>query len=118
MKNAFTAFLGTIGFGSFASSVYTILDQSYDLIVIDETETPLGAGPVGTNYYVLAVSIVVLAALVASFALWFTRRNFYKKRLLELRDKAGITDKGVPFSIKEIREAIEEAEANLSAVMM
>ena len=118
MKNAFMAFLGTIGFGSFASSVYTILDQSYDLIVIDETETPLGAGPVGTNYYVFAVCIVVLAALVASFALWFTRRSFYTKRLLELRGRAGNTDTRVPFSIKEIKEAIEEVEANLSAVMM
>ncbi|MCR5278728.1 MAG: hypothetical protein K6E19_04725 [Lachnospiraceae bacterium] len=92
----------------------SVLTQSYHLIVIGEDETPLAAGPAG-SYYVYAVVTVVLAALIAVAALWITRRNALKRRLLDLRKRSGNTDTSVPVSIKGIREAITETEAVASA---
>ena len=91
--------------------LFTMLTQPYDLIVIGEEETPLAAGPAGGGYYIYAVMAVLLAALLAMAAVWITRRNILKKRLMELRERSGSTDTSIPFSLKALKDAISEEEA-------
>lgn len=91
--------------------LFTLLTQSYDLIVIDEEATPLAAAPVSGGYYIYAVMAVVLAALLAMAAVWITRRNILKKRLMELRERSGNSDTSIPFSLKALKDAISEEEA-------
>lgn len=118
MKNLLTIFMSVVSGAKLIGLVNAVLEQSYDLIVIDESDTPLGSGPVNTNYYILAVCTVALAALLAFMVLFVTRRNGLKKRLLELRKRAGNEDMTVPFSIRELKDAVAEAEANLSAELL
>lgn len=98
--------------------LFIILSSTYDLIVIDENETPLAAGPAGGGYYIYAVVTVILAALIALAAVWFTRRNVLKRRLMELRERTGSHETEIPFSIKGLKEAIDLAEAEVSAVLI
>ncbi len=118
MKHFYSFILGSFAGAATLSVLQTVLSQSYDLIVIDETETPLGAGPVGSGYYLYAVLTVLLTAMLAALAVWVTRRNSLKVRLLELRQRAGNTDTKVPLSIKALKDAIAETEAEISAIML
>ncbi len=96
--------------------IFFLTQQTYDLIVIDEGEAPLAAAPVGSGYYAYAVTAVFFAALIALASVWITRRNALKKRLLEIRERSGNSDTSVPVTIKAIRDAINEAEAESVAI--
>ena len=95
---------------------FFLTQQAYDLIVIDEGEAPMAAAPADGGYYIYAVITVFFAALIAMAAVWITRRNVLKNRLLELRELSGNTDTTVPFTLKALRDAVNEAEAEYIAM--
>ncbi|MBO4678520.1 MAG: hypothetical protein J5626_02525 [Lachnospiraceae bacterium] len=101
------------GFRVIASAAATALDDTYDLIVVDDEATPLSAGPLTHNYYPAALVTVLILAAITILAVWLIRRNTYKARLLELRKQAGDENIRVPFRIKDIKDAVREAENNL-----
>ncbi|MBR5897767.1 MAG: hypothetical protein IKZ39_09170 [Lachnospiraceae bacterium] len=101
------------GYNAIASATAAAYEEAYDLIVIEDEATPLSAGPLSHNYYpAAAVTVMILAALTL-LTVWLIRRNTLKGRLLELREQAGDRNSFVPFRIKEIKDAVREAESNL-----
>ncbi len=103
--------------GVIAGRAASVLAAGYDIIIIEETETPLGAGPVQTHYYLYALLAMALLTVVIAVSLWASKRDSYVKRLKELNEKRGENVK-VPFRIKAIKEAIKEAEFELTASML
>lgn len=101
------------GFRAIASLAAEASDAAYDLIVVDDEATPLSAGPLTHNYYPAAIVTVVILAALTLLAVWLIRRNSLKARLIELREQAGSTDAYVPFRIKDMKDAVREAENNL-----
>ena len=99
------------------TKVASVLAAGYDLIIIEETETPLGATPVHADFYLYTLLAMVIIAAVIAVSLWASKRNNYVKRLNELNEKRGEVIK-MPFTIKAIKEAIKEAEFELTASMM
>ena len=97
----------------FASAVAAAYDDAYDLIVVDDEATPLSAGPLAHNYYPAALVTVAVLAVLTILAVWLIRRNLFKKRLLELRKQAGDENSNVPFRIKDLKDAVRDAEINL-----
>lgn len=90
----------------------------YDLIVIEDEITPLGAGPAGTNYFA-ATAVFVAACLCVIMALvWAIRRRKAKNRLVELINKSGDTSIKVPLSIRKIKDVTIDLEAELTASML
>ena len=101
------------GYRLLASAAATVYEDTYDLIVVDDEATPLSAGPLGHNYYPAAIVTVIILAALTLIAVWLIRRNSFKARLLELRKQAGDEDSCVPLRIKDIKDAVREAENNL-----
>lgn len=109
--------MNTFNFLQLNLKPYAFLNGGYDLIVIEDGDVPLASGVRPVNYYIFMVAILLLAALVVAFLFWLTKRSDKKKRLLELWSKQG-SDKKVPFLIRNINSAIEEAELELAASML
>ena len=101
------------GYRLLASAAATVYEDTYDLIVVDDEATPLSAGPLGHNYYPAAIVTVIILAALTLLVVWLIRRNSFKVRLLELRKQAGDGNTRVPFRIKDITDAVREAENNL-----
>ena len=101
------------GYRFIASAAATVYEDAYDLIVVDDEATPLSAGPLGHNYYPAAIVTVIILAVLTLITVWLIRRNTFKARLLELRKRAGDENACVPFRIKDITDAVREAENNL-----
>ncbi len=111
LMNVFTLLeKGISGIASFAASASA---DGYDLIVIDDEATPLSAGPLTHSYYPAAVITVLILAALTIFTIWFVRRKSFKARLLELRAKSGDKETRVPLTIRNIKDAVKEAEKNL-----
>lgn len=104
------------GFKFIASATAQTFENAYDLIVVDDEATPLSNGPLSVNYYPTAIAAVIALAVLTLLAVWMIRRNGYKARLLELRQKAGDTSKAIPFTIRGIKDAVKEAEKNLITI--
>lgn len=90
---------------------------TYDLIIIEDSETPLAPGAGHPNYYLLTVLAIIVISLLAVLMSWAYKRNTEVKRLKELNSKLGFSTK-VPFRISSIKEEIATAEANLTASML
>ncbi len=93
--------------------------REYDLYIIEDAEVPMAAGPAGSShYYILTVAVILLILI----GLWIAYRELrifrLRKRLLQLRENADITDKNTPHSIRLLEEEIANAESNLSAAML
>lgn len=98
---------------SILSHIATVSD--YDLMVIEDEETPLAAGLTRTNYFAATLVTIALIVLVIAIAIWYVKRREYKARLLELRHRLGDDSGVVPFSIRAMKDAIAECEAELVA---
>lgn len=88
--------------------------SAYDLIVIEEEATPLAGG--AHNYYYLTLMVIGVLALAGLIVFFFVKRSEYVKRLSELNERLG-RDEKAPFSIKDIKFRISEAEAELAGQM-
>ena len=94
-------------------------EVAYDLIRIDDELTPLGNAPVPkVNYYGATAVVVIVALLILLLVFREVRYLTLKKRLLQIWEKAGITDRKVPNDAKSVKEEIESAEMNISATML
>lgn len=99
---------------SLMASLPVCLVPAYDLIVIDDQETPLAA-KAGSNIdmYGPTAIIVLSVVLIGLLIYWMIKRRKYKKRLLELRSKIGDHDKRAPFLIRGIKDEIARLETEL-----
>lgn len=87
----------------------------YDLIAIEDEETPLAAGLARSNYFTATMITMILIIALIAFAIWLVKRNEYKLRLIELREQVGDFSGVVPFSIRAIRDEIAKCEAEITA---
>lgn len=94
-----------------------LLSQGYDLIIIEDGEVPLAAGPAHVNYYLVTLCALAVLALIIGFTIWFMQRKKYVKRLNELFEKHGAKEK-IPVSIKAIKEMIVREESDIAASMV
>ena len=93
--------------------------REYDLYVIEDAEVPMAAGPAGSShYYILTVAVILL--ILAGMWIAYRELRIYqlRKRLLQLRENAGITNTTTPHCIRQLEEEIANAESNLSAAML
>lgn len=102
------------------SLLFTIIAAvvDYDLVVIEDEETPLAAGISGHNYFAASVFSMVLILALCAFAAWCVKRNAYKARLVELRIQLGDESEVVPFSIRMIKDEIARSEAEIAATYL
>lgn len=112
----------TFGFCKFVISAgiarfVLILSSAYDLLVIEDEATPLAAGANHMNYYIVTISVMIVAVVFGLISAWTAKRNAVAKRLKELNEKCGEESK-IPFTIHGIKEQIAEAEVKLVATMM
>lgn len=88
--------------------------MAYDLIVIEDEDTPLAASA-NVNYYLPTVIAVLTILLAGLLIYWLIKRNNYKKRLLELRQKLDDHDKRTAITIRGIKDEIARLETELVA---
>ncbi len=86
---------------------------AYDLIVIEDNNTPLAAKASSIDMYGPTAIIVLSVILLGLLIYWLVKRNRYKKRLLELRSKMGDHDKRSAFLISGIKDEITRLETEL-----
>lgn len=94
-----------------------LVEQTYDLFIIEDDMVPLGPGR-GTNFYLITVCVVIAIALIAVAIGWLAKRRKLAKRLLQLRKKSGNSSEKLPITIKAIKEEINNEEANLAATFI
>lgn len=116
MKNAIFMLATNLG-AVLVSLLGTVIAQEYDLVVIEEMDTPLAGGPVHTNYYVLTLCAIAVMLLIALFVAWFLKRTKLVKRLQKLNAQLNKTEKA-PLFIKAIKEEILRAESEITASMI
>ncbi len=87
--------------------------SSYNLVVIEEEETPLAAGIPGTNYFGTAITVVLAIMFLLGFGLWISKRTERANYLKDLHESMGVEGK-VPLSIRAINDEIVKAEAHLT----
>lgn len=116
MKNTFLMLATNIG-AILVSLTGIVLASEYDLIIIEEMETPLAGGPVHANYYVLTLCAIAVMVLIALLVAWLLQRAKLVKRFDELNDKLGRKEKA-PFTQKAIKEEIMRVETEITATMI
>lgn len=94
--------------------VVSIVICAYDLMIIEDEDTPLAAEAPKGNYYVVTAVIIVAAALIALLVTWLVKRSQEAKRLKELNKKLNKTAK-TPLKIRDIKDQIAQAEIELSS---
>lgn len=99
---------------SLTANLTVCLVPAYDLIIIEDQDTPLAA-KAGSNIdmYGPTAIIVLSVILLGLFIYWMIKRSKYKKRLLELRSKMGDHDKKSAFLIRGIKDEITRLETEL-----
>lgn len=97
----------------FITVIATVTD--YDLLVIEDEETPLAPGVAGPDYFGMTMFTMVLVLALCLFAAWCVKRNAYKARLVELRIQLGDESEVVPFSIRMIKDEIAKSEAEITS---
>ena len=92
----------------------TLILEGYDLLIIEDGETPLSSGPGGANYFPLTCAVIAAIVITTILVLWLVNRDRYAKRLKELNRKLERKAK-IPFFTNSIKEEIAMAEAELGS---
>jgi len=95
--------------------VTAMIVSAYDLVVIEEEATPLAGGM--HNYYYHTLVVIAILAVIGLIAVYLIKRNGYVKRLSELNVRLG-RDEKAPFTIKDIKFKISDAESELAGQML
>lgn len=87
--------------------------SGYQLVVIEDNETPLASAPVGQNFVAGSLIAVAFAMLAGFMMIDMTKRIKLRERLLKLREEAGDDNENLPFTIGKLRDEISERELSL-----
>jgi len=90
----------------------TLILEGYDLLLIEDGETPLSKGPQAVNYFPLTCGVIAAIIITILLVLWLVNRDRHAKRLKELNKKLERKTR-IPFFIKTIKEEITLAESEL-----
>ena len=112
LRNILSVIPGT---GGLKKAVTFLTEQTYDLTVIEDMDTPLAGAPKGPNFYMITVLVLLIVAICALIVVHTIRRNKVKERLLELRRRTGNNDTHVPLKIREMEDEISQTETNITA---